>query len=308
MSITVKRLHPLFAAEIGGADLTLPLDDATWRAIEDAFEEYSVLVFRDQRLDDEHQIAFSRRFGDLESTVASAGNKGKPATVAKITNVGADGALLPLESKEMKFRDGNEMWHTDSSFKRVPAKASLLSAREVPPVDGDTEFASLRAAYAALPQETVAGLENLVAIHSYTYSRGLIDPNLFTPEQAAQVPPVPQRVVRVNPKNGSKALFLGSHASHIEGMPLEQGRKLLRELLAAATDPRFVYRHQWRQFDLVIWDNRATLHRGCGWDKTRYRRVMHLTTVAGEGPELQGTCPSLNSAITTASWQTVSAP
>ena len=132
MPLTVERLHPLFAAEIGGVDLTLPLDDAVWRGIEDAFEEYSVLVFHDQRVDDEQQIAFSRRFGELETTVASAGNAGKTSVVADISNVGADGKLLPLDAKEMKFRDGNEMWHTDSSFKRVPAKLSLLSAREVP--------------------------------------------------------------------------------------------------------------------------------------------------------------------------------
>ncbi|HEV2007092.1 MAG TPA: TauD/TfdA family dioxygenase, partial [Burkholderiales bacterium] len=159
---------------------------------------------------------------------------------------------------------------------------SLLSAREVPPEKGDTEFASLRAAYAALPQDTLAGIETLVAIHSYTYSRGLVDPDLFTPEQAAQVPPVRQRLIRVNPKNGRKALYVGSHASHIESMPLAAGRKMLQDLLAAATQLRFVYRHRWRQFDLVIWDNRAALHRGCGWDKARYRRVMHRTTVAGE--------------------------
>ncbi len=282
MPLTVERLHPLFAAEIGGVDLTRPLDDAAWRGIEDAFEEYSVLVFHDQRLNDEQQIAFSRRFGELETTVASAGNAGKTSVVADISNVGADGNLLPLDAKEMKFRDGNEMWHTDSSFKRVPAKLSLLSAREVPPQDGDTEFASLRAAYASLPPDTAHGLENLIAIHSYTYSRGLIDPDLFTPEQAARVPPVPQRVVRANPQNGRKALFLGSHASHIEGMPLDEGRAMLKDLLATATQPQFIYRHRWRAFDLVIWDNRAILHRGCGWDKARYRRVMHRTTVAGE--------------------------
>ena len=288
MPITVTRLHPLFAAEIGGADLTSPLADADWAAIEDAFEAHSVLVFRDQRLDDERQIAFSLRFGRLESTVASAGNQGRTSNVARITNVGADGKLLPLDSKAMKFRDGNEMWHTDSSFKRVPAKASLLSAREIPPAGGDTEFASLRAAYEALPRDAAAGLDPLIAIHSYTYSRGLVDPNLFTPEQAAQVPPVPQRVIRTNPKNGRKALFLGSHASHIEGMPVDEGRKLLQDLLAAATAPQFVYRHRWRPFDLVVWDNRAVVHRGCGWDKARYRRVMHRTTVAGDDEPLTG--------------------
>ena len=282
MAITVKRLHPLFAAEIGGGDLTRALDDATFSAIENAFEEYSVLVFHDQRIDDEQQLAFSRRFGALEQTTANVTNDGKRSEVADISNVGADGKLMPLDSKSMKYRDGNEMWHSDSSFKPIPAKASLLSAREVPPQEGDTEFASLRAAYAALPKHMLAGLENLVAIHSYTYSRGLVDPDLFTPEQAAQVPPVRQSLIRINPKNGRKALYLGSHASHIESMPVETGRKLLHELLAAATQPSFVYRHAWRQFDLVIWDNRAVLHRGRGWDKARYRRVMHRTTVAGE--------------------------
>ena len=282
MAITVKRLHPLFAAEIGGVDLTRALDDATFSTIENAFEEYSVLVFHGQRIDDEQQLAFSRRFGALEQTTANVTNDGKRSEVADISNVGADGKLMPLDSKSMKYRDGNEMWHSDSSFKPIPAKASLLSAREVPPQEGDTEFASLRAAYAALPKQVLAGLENLIAIHSYTYSRGLLDPDLFTPEQAAQVPPVRQSLIRINPKNGRKALYLGSHASHIEGMPVEAGRKILHELLAAATQPSFVYRHAWRQFDLVIWDNRAVLHRGRGWDKARHRRVMHRTTVAGE--------------------------
>ncbi|HEV8519017.1 MAG TPA: TauD/TfdA family dioxygenase [Burkholderiales bacterium] len=282
MAITVKRLHPLFAAEIGGVDLTRALDDATFSTIENAFEEYSVLVFHGQRIDDEQQLAFSRRFGALEQTTANVTNDGKRSEVADISNVGADGKLMPLDSKSMKYRDGNEMWHSDSSFKPIPAKASLLSAREVPPQEGDTEFASLRAAYAALPKQMLAGLENLIAIHSYTYSRGLVDPDLFTPEQAAQVPPVRQSLIRINPKNGRKALYLGSHASHIEGMPVEAGRKILHELLAAATQPSFVYRHAWRQFDLVIWDNRAVLHRGRGWDKARHRRVMHRTTVAGE--------------------------
>lgn len=282
MAITVKRLHPLFAAEIGGVDLTRALDAATFSAIENAFEEYSVLVFHNQRIDDEQQLAFSRRFGALERTTANVTNDGKPGEIADISNVGADGKLMPLDSKSMKYRDGNEMWHSDSSFKPIPAKASLLSAREVPPQEGDTEFASLRAAYAALPKPMLAGLENLVAIHSYTYSRGLVDPDLFTPEQAAQVPPVRQSLIRINPKNGRKALYLGSHASHIEGMPVEAGRKILHELLAAATQPSFVYRHAWRQFDLVIWDNRAVVHRGRGWDKARHRRVMHRTTVAGE--------------------------
>ena len=286
MAITVKRLHPLFAAEIGGVDLTRLLDDATFREIEDALDEHTILVFHDQRLDDGQQLAFSRRFGALETTTANVANDGKRSEIADISNVGLDGKLMPLDSKPMKYRDANEMWHSDSSFKTVPAKASLLSAREVPPIDGDTEFASMRAAYAALAPETRAKIENLVAIHSYTYSRGLVDPDLFTPEQAAEVPPVRQRLIRVNPKNGRRALYVGSHASHVEGMPVEESRRMLQELLASATRPDFVYRHRWRQFDLVIWDNRAAVHRGCGWDKTRFRRVMHRTTVAGERSSL----------------------
>ena len=286
MAITVKRLHPLFAAEIGGVDLARPLDVAVFREIEDALDEHTILVFRDQRLDDGQQLAFSRRFGALEITTANVANDGKQSEVADISNVGADGKLLPTDSKAMKYRDANEMWHSDSSFKPVPAKASLLSAREVPPVEGDTEFCNMRAAYAALPADTQAGIENLVAIHSYTYSRGLVEPDLFTSEQAAQVPPVRQRLIRVNPKNGRKALYVGSHASHIEGMPVESSRRMLQELLANAVRPDFIYRHRWRQFDLVIWDNRAAVHRGCGWDKTRYRRVMRRTTVAGERSSL----------------------
>ena len=286
MAITVKRLHLLFAAEIGGIDLTRPLDAATFSEIEDALDEHTILVFHDQRLDDEQQLAFSRRFGTLEMTTDNVANSGRRSEVADISNVDADGKLLPTDSKAMKYRDANEMWHSDSSFKTVPAKASLLSAREMPPAQGDTEVASMRAAYAALSAETRVAIENLVAIHSYTYSRGLVDPNLFTPEQAAKVPPVRQRLVRVNPKNGRKALYVGSHASHVEGMPVEESRRMLQELLANATRPEFIYRHVWRQFDLVIWDNRAAVHRGCGWDKTRYRRVMRRTTVAGERSSL----------------------
>ena len=283
MAIDLRPLTPVFGAEIAGVDLTRPLDATAWRFIEDAFETHSVLVFRDQPFDDARQIAFSRRFGDLETTVASAANAA-PTAVAVISNIGADGALLPVDSKKMKFHAGNEMWHSDSSFKRIPAKASLLSGREIPPVDGDTEFASLRAACDALPAARVAELSKLVAVHSYVYSRGLIDPNLFTPEQAAQVPPVRHAVVRTNPRNGGRSLYLGSHASHIEGMPVEEGRALLKELLDFATGPAFTYRHRWRRNDLVIWDNRATMHRACGWDATRHRRTMHRTTVAGDRP------------------------
>jgi alpha-ketoglutarate-dependent 2,4-dichlorophenoxyacetate dioxygenase len=268
-------------------DLTRPLDDATFNRIFDAFNEHSVLVFHGQALTDEQQIAFSRRFGPLEQTTRSiARNDRVVREIADLSNVDPEGRMIPADDRRMLYHSGNQLWHSDSSFKRVPALASLLSAREVPPEGGETEFASLRAAWAALPAATRSRLEGLVAIHHFAYSRGLIAPGLLTPEQEAELPPVRHRLVRVNPLNGRRALYLGSHASHIVGMPVEDGRTLLRDLLALATQPEFVHRHAWRVGDLVMWDNRAVLHRGRPWDTRRYRRVMHRTTVAGDGPTL----------------------
>jgi alpha-ketoglutarate-dependent 2,4-dichlorophenoxyacetate dioxygenase len=176
------------------------------------------------------------------------------------------------------------MWHSDSSFKRVPALASLLSAREVPPEGGETEFASMRVGYERLSEAMKQTLEGKVAIHSFVYSRGLVGDALLPPDHAAQVPPVPQALVRVNPSTGRKAFYVGSHACEIAGMPTDEARALLRELLVIATQPGLVYTHRWRPGDLVMWDNRAVLHRGRPWDESRYRRVMHRTTVAGGGP------------------------
>ena len=176
------------------------------------------------------------------------------------------------------------MWHSDSSFKRVPAHASLLAAREVPPEGGETEFASMRVGYERLPEATKQFLEGKVAIHSFVYSRGLVSDGLMPPDHAAQVPPVPQALVRANPRNGRKAFFVGSHACEIVGMPTDEARALLRRLLDLATEPDVVYTHRWRPGDMVMWDNRCVLHRGRPWDETAYRRVMHRTTVAGEGP------------------------
>jgi alpha-ketoglutarate-dependent 2,4-dichlorophenoxyacetate dioxygenase len=285
MVITLKRLHPLFVAEVGGIDLTHPIDDGTFAQILDAFNEHSVLVFHDQPLTDAEQIVFSRCFGPLEQTTKSiAWNERVAREIADLSNVDPEGRLIPLEDRRMLYHSGNQLWHSDSSFKKVPALASLLSAREVPPEGGETEFASLRGAWAALPESTQRRLEGLVAVHHFAYSRSLVAPNLVTPEQEAELPPVRQAMVRTNPVNGRKSLYVGSHASHIEGMPEEEGRTLLQLLLAFATQPPLVYCHRWRVGDFAIWDNRAVLHRGRPWDTSRYRRVMHRTTVAGEGP------------------------
>jgi alpha-ketoglutarate-dependent 2,4-dichlorophenoxyacetate dioxygenase len=285
MAITLKRLHPLFVAEVGGVDLTHPIDDGTFAQILDAFNEHSVLVFHDQPLTDEQQIVVSRRFGPLEPTIKSiARNERVAREIADLSNVDPEGRLIPPEDRRMLYQSGNQLWHSDSSFKKVPALASLLSAREVPPEGGETEFASLPGAWAALPPPTRQRLEELVAVHHFAYSRGLVAPGLLTPEQEAALPPVRQALVRTNPVNGRKSLYVGSHASHIVGMPEEEGRTLLELLLAFATQSQFVYGHRWRVGDFVIWDNRAVLHRGRPWDAGRYRRVMHRTTVAGDGP------------------------
>ena len=284
MGITVRKLHPHFAAEIVGADLR-DVDDPTFVQIRAAFEEHSVLVFHDQRLTDDEQIAFTRRFGPLEETTRSIAQNTRVAPqIADLSNVDAEGNTLAADDRRMLYHKGNQLWHSDSSFKPVPAMASLLSAREVPPEGGETEYASLRAAWDALPRAMQTHLDDLVAVHSFAYSRALIAPGLLLPEQEAALPPVKQRLVRVNDVNGRKAVYLGSHASHIVGMPVEEGRRLLRDLLERATQPQFVFQHRWRVGDCVMWDNRAVLHRGRPWDAKRYRRVMHRTTVAGEGP------------------------
>jgi alpha-ketoglutarate-dependent 2,4-dichlorophenoxyacetate dioxygenase len=284
MSLTIRRLHPRFVAEVTGVDLTA-LDERTFGAIRDAFEEHSVLVFRGQTLTDEAQIAFSRRFGPLEETTRSIAQSTRVAPqIADLSNVDAAGHTLADDDRRMLYHEGNQLWHSDSSFKRVPATASLLSAREIPPEGGETEFASLRAAWDSLPVSVQERLDGLVAIHSFAYSRGLVAPGLLLPEQEAALPPVPQALVRTNPVNGRKALFLGAHASHIVGMPVDEGRTLLRQLVELATRPENVYQHRWRVGDCVMWDNRAVLHRGRPWDTRRYRRVMHRTTIAGVGP------------------------
>ena len=291
MPLTTRTLHPLFGVEIVGVDVKT-VDDATFRAIVDLFNEHSVLLFRGQSLTDEQQIAFSRRFGPLETTIRSiASQPGTPIHISNLSNVDAEDRLIPAGDRRNLFNAGNQMWHTDSSFKKVPAHASLLSAREVPPEGGETQFASMRVAYERLPAERQRFLDGKVAVHSFAYSRGLVDDGLLPAEHAAQVPPVHQALVRANPVNGRKAFYVGSHACEIVEMATDEARALLRELREAATRPERVYTHRWRVGDLVMWDNRCTLHRGRPWDESRYRRVMHRTTVAGEGPTAPDVSP-----------------
>ena len=281
MAVVVKRLTRHFAAEVSGVELSAGVSDADFGAIQNAFDEHSILVFRDQNISDAEQVAFSERFGPLETTVNS-NPAGAGTVVTILSNLDEAGDVIPPEDRRMVFNTGNQMWHTDSSFKEVPATGSLLSGRQVPPEGGETEFASMRAGYDALPDERKEALEGLVCVHDFAYSRGLIDPNLLQERDKQEVPPVRQALVRANPATGRRNLFVGAHASYVLEMELDEGRALIRDLNQHVTQDEFVYRHQWRQFDLVMWDNRCALHRGRPWDPI-YPRVMHRTTVAGIG-------------------------
>jgi len=295
MALQTRPLQSCFGVELVGVDVR-KVDEAMFAEIVAAFEEHSVLLFRGQQIGDEEQIAFTRRFGPLETTIRTINSVAKVAPeISYLANVDAEDQLIPRGDKRNLFNAGNQMWHSDSSFKRVPAHASLLAAREVPPEGGETEFASMRVGYERLPEATKQFLEGKVAIHSFVYSRGLVSDGLMPPDHAAQVPPVPQALVRANPRNGRKAFFVGSHACEILGMPTDEARTLLRQLLDLATQPEIVYTHRWRPGDMVMWDNRCVLHRGRPWDETLYRRVMHRTTVAGEGP----TAPDVSDASVT---------
>ncbi len=283
MTFAVRRLHPLFGAEIVGVDTGQPMSDSTFGAIRAAFEEYSLLAFRDQTLTDETQVAFSRRFGPLETTIKA--NPAGGSYFARQSNLDMDtGEVIPPDDKRMIYQKANYMWHTDSSFKRVPSLCSLLSGRVVPPTGGDTEFATMRAAYDELPEATKRRIDGLMAEHSFVYSRGLIDPSVLTDAEKAETPPVRQALVRTNPVNGRKSLYIGAHASHIVGWPIDEGRALLKELTEFVTKPRFCYAHKWRQGDLVVWDNRCLLHRATAYDGVAHKRLMQRTTVAGDAP------------------------
>ena len=285
LTLSFRRLPAPFGVEVHGIDLTEPVDGPVFAQIEAAFNEHSVLVFHEQFLTDAQQIAFSERFGPLEQTIRGIASEEVFAPeIAHLANVDGRGEMIAPDDKRMIYHSGNQLWHTDSSFKPVPAHSSALSGREVPPVGGETEFASMRHAYAGLPEATKALLDDKVAVHSIIYSRSLIAKGLFDPTQAANLPAVRHALVRANPANGRKSIYIGSHAWFIEGLPYAESRRVLDELLALTTAPDRVYRHVWAQWDLVMWDNRCVLHRGRPWDSARNPRIMRRTTVAGDGP------------------------
>jgi alpha-ketoglutarate-dependent 2,4-dichlorophenoxyacetate dioxygenase len=274
---------PDSVTEISGLDLAQPLKPADRDAIEAAINRYAIVVFHDQKLTDEQQVDFARHFGPIHSSAQRARHTGikhrlAATEIADISNLDGDSNILPADSKRRLDWLANRLWHTDASFRAVPGALSMLYAHVVPNEGGDTEFADLRAAYDALPQATRSQIEPLIAEHSIWHSRGQLAVTRYTEEELKSLPPVPQRVVRRHPGSGRKTLYVASHASHIVGMPIADGRLLLMDLIEHATQRQFVHSHSWKQGDLVIWDNRCTMHRARPFDTTKVRDLRRVTT------------------------------
>jgi len=289
MNISTKLLHPLFVGEVRGIDLRAPVDAAAVAAIVEASNRYAVLVFPEQNIDDAQQLAFSTHLGPLETSIKKLrpGHKLRlDQRVSDISNVNFDGGLQAADDRNRMYGLGDRLWHTDSSFKAVPAKYSLLSARAIPPAGGETQFADLRAAYDALPDGMKRQIEDLVAEHSVLYSRSTIGFTDYSDEERARLPPAPQRLVRLHPGSRRKTLYLASHAGWIRGMPVPEARLLLRDLMEHATQREFVYTHRWKVGDLVMWDDRCTMHRAREFDMAQVRD-MHRTTVSDEVSSLE---------------------
>jgi len=283
MSITVKPAQPQFFAEISGIDLAQPLQIGDRDAIAAAIDRYAVVVFHDQKLSDDQQIEFAGHFGPIHSSAQRARHRGIKHRLARdeiadISNLDGDSKVLDVDNRRRLDWLANRLWHTDASFRAVPGALSMLYAHIVPPEGGDTEFADLRAAYDALPDATKKQLEGLVAEHSIWHSRGQLGVTKYTPEEIASLPPVPQRLVRTHPGSKRKTLYVAAHASHIIGMPIADGRLLLLDLIEHATQRKFVHAHTWKQGDLVIWDNRCTMHRARPFDTTQVRDLRRVTT------------------------------
>jgi alpha-ketoglutarate-dependent 2,4-dichlorophenoxyacetate dioxygenase len=278
----LKQLHPLFVGEVSGIDLSRPLPADAIAEIQAAIDRYAVLIFRDQRLDDDAQLAFAGNFGPIEPPQTYSGKRRLRPEFADVSNLDAENRPRERGDRRRMNSLGNMLWHTDASFRHVPGALSMLYAHAVPTLgpqgDGNTEFADLRAAWDALSPAMQQTVEPLVAEHSIFHSRAQLGFTDFTDEERAAMPPVPQRLVRVHPGSGRKTLYLASHASHILGWPVPDGMLLLGELIEHATQPEFVHAHKWRKGDLVIWDNRCTMHRGRRYDESQPRDLRRITT------------------------------
>ena len=287
MTLAIRQIHPHFVGEVSGIDLTRPLAPDQVAALEAGMDRYAVLVFHDQHLTDEQQMAFTRNFGAIEN--ARGGNITRPEQqrlpmgMNDVSNLDKDQKPFARDDRRRLFNLGNQLWHSDSSFRAVPAKYSLLSCRLPAEHGGNTEFADMRAAYDALDAATKTELQGLICEHSLMYSRGSLGFTELTEEERAAFRPVRQSLVRVHPVSGRKSLYLSSHIGTIVGWPRPEAMAFIRDLAEHATQPEFVHVHRWRQWDLVMWDNRQTMHRVRRFDDTK-PRDMRRTTVAGEAP------------------------
>jgi alpha-ketoglutarate-dependent 2,4-dichlorophenoxyacetate dioxygenase len=287
MNVKMRQIGPCFAAEVDGIDMRKPLSPDEVKAVHEGMNEYAVLVFHDQDIDDEQQLAFTRSLGELEAptraSLREADDYRLPTTFNDVSNLDKNNQVFARDDRRRLFAIGNRLWHSDSSFKVVPAKYSLLHARSTPSRGGNTEFADMRAAYDALDAETKAEIEDLICEHSQIYSRQQIGFFDLNEEERARFKPVRQRLVRTHPATGRKSLFLASHAGSIVGWPVPEARLLLHDLVEHATQREFVYSHRWSVGDMVMWDNRRTMHRGRPFPAHEPRDVRR-TTLAGDGP------------------------
>jgi alpha-ketoglutarate-dependent 2,4-dichlorophenoxyacetate dioxygenase len=285
MPIMISEMTPGFVGEVSNLEITQPLTRAQVAELEAGMDRYAVLVYHDQRFTDEQQKAFSLNFGPLEQT--AGGNVTKDADrrldpeMADVSNLGTDHRPLGRDDRRRLFNLGNQLWHSDSSFRAVPAKYSLLSGRIVVDTGGNTEFADMRAAYDALDSRTKAEIEDLVCEHSLIYSRGTLGFSDLSEEEKRMFKPVRQRLVRTHRVTGRKSLYLSSHIGTIVGWPMPEARAFIRDLTEHAVQPRFTYAHKWRQYDFVMWDNRSTMHRVRRFDESQVRD-MRRTTIAGD--------------------------
>jgi len=292
MTLTIRpavSTRPDFVGVVSGVDVARGVSAEIAAEIELGMDHYAVLVFRDQRIDDGQQYAFSQHFGPMEAAtgdIARPEDRRLSMDINDISNLDRDGKVLRRDDRRRLFGFGNMLWHSDSSFKPTPAKFSLLSARVVPNEGGNTEFADMRAAWDALDDATKTECRDLVCEHSQLYSRGLLGFTDFDADERRKWAPVPQRLVRRHPRTGRLSLFLSAHAGTIRGWPMPEARMFLRDLTEHATQPAFVHAHRWRQWDLVMWDNRVMMHRARRYDMNQVRD-LHRTTVADSAPTLE---------------------
>ncbi|MGR8950424.1 MAG: TauD/TfdA dioxygenase family protein [Gammaproteobacteria bacterium] len=281
--LNLEQLHEDFGVRITGVDLATPLSAGLLDEVRQAIDTYSLLHFPYQQLNDERHLALTAQLGEPEENHLARGEEGKVSYFGTIGNVQPDGSVQGNDHRRTRFLSGNNMWHTDSSFRPVPALLSINCAYETPAEGGRTEFVSARAAYRRLSAQEKNRLEGLVVIHDYVYSRSKVAPDAVSESLAKSLPPVRQKLIRMNPNNGAKNFYIGSHAKVIEGWNENDSRALIDDLLAQATRPQDIYSHQWQPQDVVIWDNRCLLHRGTGYDADKYRRYMRQTRVSGTG-------------------------